>query len=63
VKRLFNKLGFLNSKEEEKEARKITKVYPKDTKDVKVSEKLNGIAFGSMAKDNTLKGSFFSKEK
>jgi hypothetical protein len=65
VKRLFEKLGLSNSKEKEKEkeAGKVIKAYTKETKDVYVTGKLNGIAFESMAKDDTLKGCFFSKKE
>ena len=67
MKRLFEKLGLSNSKEKEKEkekeAGKVIEAYVKGKKDIYVTGKLNGIAFESMAKDDTLKACFFSKKE
>jgi hypothetical protein len=65
VKSLFEKLGLSNSKdsEKEKEAKGVTKASANEKKEIYVTGKLNGIAFESMAKDDTLKGCFFSKKE
>jgi len=54
-----------NSKdsEKEKEAKGVTKASANEKKEIYVTGKLNGIAFESMAKDDTLKGCFFSKKE
>lgn len=62
MKKLFEKLGLSNSKEKEKKSGKVIKDYAKKSKEI-FTEKLSGIEFDSIAKDDTLKGCFFSKKE